>query len=489
MPPLTRGILVGAASLGAAFGLLWLLDRGIFQHRGEGEPRPETLSLEHRPRVDLGQTPVSTALNEEMALVTERVMAGVVSIQVQRSRMVMEKVSRGGQIREEEREVPEPGVGSGAIISREGHIVTNWHVVEGGEKTILVTLSGEESARPGKLIDKDEQRDIALLKIESHPGEVFTALRLGDSGKLRVGHMVMAMGSPFGLRETVTRGIISNCARRVSDTYTSYLQTDCVINPGNSGGPLVNLQGDIVGIVTRKLQGPDDQASAEGYGLAIPSNDLVLVLDSLMSKGRPQPYVGVTLENWPERYWVNARKEPEAAIVKGVTRDSPSEKAGLHLGDIVESVDGERIGNIYDFWRRVRLRKAGDTLNLTIRRAKEARKLKVILADLPESSAKPAKIRGLTVRQLRPFERNLLDLEDPTGLHVEATDPSSPLTPLLPRGTNVLHVADPDRVIVTVVATPEEFRKALDLRAATGGWIVTAATGEENQWVKFPPLP
>jgi serine protease Do len=488
MSPVMRRVSYAAAAFGAALGVLWLIDREIFKPGREQGEKPETIVLEQRPRVEAGMLPSWSALNAELALVTERVMPCVVSVQVQRRRMVPEEVNRGGSFHTEEREISESGVGSGSIISRDGYVLTNWHVVEGGENSVYVTLSGEESSRAAKLVDKDEQRDLALLKIEPRrEGEQFPALRLGDSGKLRRGHLVLAMGSPFGLRETVTQGIISHRARRVSDTYTSYLQTSCVINPGNSGGPLVDVHGDMVGLVTKKLLGPEEQASAEGYGLAIPSSDLMLVLDGLMNKGRPQPYVGVTLEDWPERYWLK-QEEAEAVAVKGVTRASPAEKAGLKLDDIIEVMDGERVTNIYDFWRRVRLHKAGDTLSLTIRRGKEAQQASLVLTNLPESSTKAEIVYGVTVRRLRSYERNLLNLADATGLRVEEVAPESPLAKVLSRRMNVLLVATPDGSTAITVATPEEFRKALEERAESGGNIIIGEAGEENRAVKFPPL-
>lgn len=494
MPPALRKIFFPLTALAAAFAVLWLVDHKFFRRGAAGE-EPEPYQMQQRPRVDLAQLPVSTALNDELALVVERVMPGVVSVHVERRRKVTEPVLRAGAPpREEEREITDPSVGSGALVTREGHILTNWHVVEGGEGSIAVTLNGEELPRRASLIDKDDQLDIAILKVEPRrKGETFPALRLGDSDKVRRGHMVLAMGSPFDLTETITWGIISHRERRVSDTYTHYLQTTCTINPGNSGGPLVNLQGDIIGIITRKLLGPDDNISAEGYGLAIPSNDAAEALERLLSKGRPRLYLGLTVDDWPERYW-QKQKSPEAVIVKGVTKRSPAEKAGLQFNDIIEAVDDARVTSTGEFRRHVHQKKVGDSLALTIRRGGAAQKLPVVLADFdkalpPESTAGPVTVRGVTVRPLRRYERNLLGQAESIGLAVEAVAADSPFSAVLSRGMNVLHVSDPARLTVTSIATPQEFSAALDALAATGGFIVTARPGERDRWIEFSPLP
>jgi serine protease Do len=489
MTPRWRTILTAVAAFAAGGGVLWMV-----QHRnGPAEQAPDSFTPEARPRVDLGQMPLWAALNEEQSLAVERVMPGVVSIQVQRRVMKKEPVLKGGKIEEVEREVIEPGVGSGAIVSKEGHIVTNWHVVEGGTDAIFVTLAGEETARHAALVDKDDQIDIALLRVEvRRKGEEFTALRFGDSDKVKRGHLVLAMGSPFNLRETVTNGIISHRERRVSDTLTAYLQTTCTINPGNSGGPLVNLEGDIIGIVTRKLLGPDEQASAEGYGLAIPGNDVFEAVDRLRSKGRPRIYLGLQVGDWPEGNW--QRGQPgEAVMVTGVWKLSPAEKAGLKLGDIIESVNGTRVTNGAEYRRATRGHKVGDTMKFTVRRDGAATELSAVLEDFdkavpPESTVPPATVRGVTVRVLRRSERNLLQLTEPVGLAVEAVTEDSPFAGLLRRGMNVLHVSSPDRATVKSVATPAELAAELDALAATGGLLVTAATGERDRWMSFPPL-
>lgn len=490
-----RRVCYAVAAVAAAFGLLWLVDRAVFQPR-RTIVSSDSYTVPDRPRVDIGQLPVSAMLNDERAHIVDRVMPGVVSIHVEREQTVTETVIRAGAPREEEHTVSEPGVGSGAFISKEGHIITNWHVVEGGEN-ILVTLYGEETARRASLLDKDDQLDLALLKVEPRrPGEEFAALRFGDSDKVKPGHMVLAMGSPFNLRETITDGIISHRERRVSDTYTAYLQTTCTINPGNSGGPLVNLEGDIVGLVTRKLLGPQSNAAAEGYGLAIPSNDVADAIDRLRSKDRPRLYLGITVVDWPEHFW-QKQKEPEAVVVKGVTRLSPAERAGLQLNDVIESINGTRIQSTGEYTRAIRQFKVGDAITLMVRRGAEVKTVKAVLADFdkalpPVAADKPATVHGVTVRVLRRGERNLLGLDQPIGLAVESVADSSPLAGILARGMNILHLSVPDRTAVdgiTSVASPAEFKTVLDSLSATGGFIIIGATGERDRWIEFPSFP
>jgi hypothetical protein len=243
----------------------------------------------------------------------------------------------------------------------------------------------------------------------------------------------------------------------------------------------------MVGIVTRKLLGPEEQASAEGYGLAIPSDDLKLALDSFLNKGRAQPYLGVTVEDWPEQYWLK-QEEAEAVVVKGVTRDSPAEKGGLKMNDVIESIDGERTTNTYDFWRRVRLHKPGETLAVIIRRGKETKQVQLVLADLPQASAKP--VYGVTVRPLLLWEHEFLNNpEAPAGLRVESVAPDSPLAGKLKPGMYLIYVATPNLETNTAPATSGEFQSLLDDLASSGGNFRLATPGKtEYETVEFPPL-
>ena len=309
----------------------------------------------------LDNADIASALNDAMADVVERTLPGVVSVHIDRQRVVEEvrPTVLGPMI--EKRIVREPGVGSGVIVSKEGLVLTNWHVVAGDDVLIRVTLHGDEEPRRATLVDKDESVDIALLKVElRQAGETFPWMVFGDSDLMRPGHFVFALGNPLNLAETVTQGIISNRSRRVSDTLDSYLQTDCAINPGNSGGPLVNLKGELIGINTRLVIGPQETPSGQAYGLAIPGNEALDAYERMIHKGRPRGYVGVTVDDWPVASYQTGRR-PESAVVVGVDKGSPAAEAGLRKDDLVRTLDGNPVRNSAEFFRRLRKKQVGET--------------------------------------------------------------------------------------------------------------------------------
>ena len=494
-----RSSVIPAAAFAAGAVLLWLAQK--YWLSPSPDLAPETFTPPSEPRLAPGQMKVAAALSEEFATAVDRVMPGVVSIQVQRRVMRPEKVMRKGRVETESREVLEPGVGSGAIISKEGHIVTNWHVVEGGTDAIFITLSGENTARHAMLVDRDEQADIALLRVEvRHRGETFTALRFGDSDKVRPGHLVLAMGSPFNLRETVTNGIISHRERRVSDTLTAYLQTTCIINPGNSGGPLVNLEGDIIGIVTRKLQGPDEHTAAEGYGLAIPGNDVLETVDRLRNAGRSRTYLGLSVIEYPENAWQRGQR-PEAVLVTGVWKNSPAEKAGLVQGDIITAVNGTRVTSGPEYRRSTLGRSAGETLTFAYRRKEADGTASAVLEDFekafpPRPRMEPRPVYGMRVRPLMGYEQNQLQLPPGEGLMVEEVEESSPFAELISAGMCIIHTSGPNPIgeRYAEIGSPETLETELKALAASGGnLIVRVPTPPDlplppDQPVAFPPL-
>ena len=390
---------------------------------------------------------IAEALNEAMANVVERTLPGVVSVHIDRQRVVDETVITGLGPRTEKRIVREPGVGSGVIVSKEGLVMTNWHVVAGDDVLIRVTLHGDEEPRRATLVDKDESVDIALLKVElRQAGETFPWMVFGDSDLMRPGHFVFALGNPLNLAETVTQGIISNRSRRVSDTLDSYLQTDCAINPGNSGGPLVNLKGELIGINTRLVIGPQETPSGQAYGLAIPGNEALDAYERMIHKGRPRGYVGVTVDDWPVASYQTGRR-PESAVVVGVDKGSPAAEAGLRKDDLIRTLDGNPVRSSAEFFRRLRKKQVGETLALEIRRGEESLSLRANVVDLksvfekeevPESRV----IAGMTVRGLRRAESMRLSLPDSGGALIVEVAEDSPLYGKVVPGEVILRATD-----------------------------------------------
>lgn len=233
------------------------------------------------------------------------------------------------------------GLGSGFIISPDGHIVTNNHVVAGASK-ISVYLSDRKEPYAAKLVGSDEQLDLAVLKIDAD--EKLPALSFGDSNKLEVGSWVIAIGNPYGLDHTVTVGVISAKGRPINingNQFTDLLQTDASINPGNSGGPLINLRGEVIGINTAI------NAQAQGIGFAIPSSTVTQVLEQLIHDGKvSRPWLGVILQPVTKElanYF--GLKEIEGVLISGVAENSPAQKAGLKRGDIILEYNKKKVNN------------------------------------------------------------------------------------------------------------------------------------------------
>ena len=282
-------------------------------------------------------------------------------------------------LQEPDRKPESSSLGSGVVVdAAAGLVLTNHHVIDkAGE--ILVTLHDGRRVQ-AKLVGSDPETDIAVLRI-SAPG--VTALPLGDSDRLRVGDFVVAIGSPFGLSQTVTSGIVSALGR--SDLgiegYESFIQTDASINPGNSGGPLVNLRGELVGLNTAILAPGGGNV---GIGFAIPVNMARAIMTQLVMHGEVRRgLLGVqTQDLTPALMQALGVKDRQGALVVRVDAGSPAQKAGLVEGDLVLMLDGKPIRNSADLRNKVGLVRAGETVSLEIVRAGEPRQLRVELTDL-----------------------------------------------------------------------------------------------------------
>jgi len=236
------------------------------------------------------------------------------------------------------------GLGSGFIVTADGYILTNEHVISGADK-IEVTLAGRDEPYPARKVGADHDLDLAVLKIDA--GGDLPTIPLGNSDSTRVGDWVIAIGNPYGLDHTVTVGVISAKGRPVTvedRRYKNLLQTDASINPGNSGGPLLNLNGEVVGINTAI------DAQAQGIGFAIPSSTVKSAFDELVNNGRIEhPWLGVYLQSvTKEVAQYLGLKDLNGALIAQVVENGPAAKAGLQRGDVITSYNGGNVGNPND---------------------------------------------------------------------------------------------------------------------------------------------
>lgn len=294
----------------------------------------------------------------------------------------------------------EQSLGSGVMVSSEGYIITNNHVVEQADE-IRVTLFDKRSFK-AKIIGADSKTDVAIVKIDA--GNL-PAIQWGDSDKLQVGEFVLAVGNPYGLNHTVTMGIISAVGRAnvgIAD-YEDFIQTDAAINPGNSGGPLVNTKGELIGINTAIFS---RSGGYQGIGFAVPSNMARLVMDQLVEKGKvTRGWLGVTIQELtPELSQKFGLRNSKGALVGDVAKGSPAEKAGIRRGDIILEFNGKTVKDVGNLRNLVAQSKAGSEVSVTLLRGEKEFSLKIIIAELPKeiSEVSPdnipddATVEGLT---------------------------------------------------------------------------------------------
>lgn len=259
------------------------------------------------------------------------------------------------------------GIGTGFIISKDGYIITNQHVIQGAEK-IEVDVEGYDEPLVAKAIGADFELDLAVIKVEA-PKDLPT-LSLGNSENVAVGDWVVAIGNPYGYDHTVTVGVVSAKGRPVGvedRSYKNLLQTDASINPGNSGGPLLNLKGEVVGINTAV------SAQAQGIGFAIPTSTVQSVIKDLLEEGKViRPWLGVSIQTVNQEIADYFKLEKaEGAIIAQVIPDSPAGKAGLQRGDIILEVNGQKVKTADELVERIRAMKVDDQAMLLIQRQGE----------------------------------------------------------------------------------------------------------------------
>jgi serine protease Do len=298
-------------------------------------------------------------------------------------------------------------LGSGFVIDPSGLVVTNNHVIEGADE-IIINFTDGTKLQVTKILGHDPKTDLALLKVE--PKKPLKAVTFGDSGKMRVGDWVMAIGNPFGLGGSVTVGIISATKRDINaGPYDDFLQTDAAINRGNSGGPLFNMDGQVIGVNTAIIS---PTGGSIGIGFAVPSNSAVQVIDQLKQYGETRRgWLGVQVQNVTEEIATSlGLQEPKGALVAKVSPDSPAAAAGIQPSDVILKFDGQPIENMRSLPRAVASTAIGKSVAVELLRKGHAMDLNVTIGRLPEEEDVEDAVKSEEELAPEPEREDLLGL-------------------------------------------------------------------------------
>ena len=426
----------------------------------------------------------------------EKVRTGVVNIQVSKKvkNVGLERFGRGnpfgdrnpfgdffGPFEGNQPDRKQQGVGSGFIMSKEGYILTNNHVVEDADQIKVKLADGKEF--DGKIVGRDPKTDLALVKIAGDSD--LQPLKLGNSDDLKVGNWVVAVGSPFGLEQTVTAGIVSAKGRVIgSGPYDNFIQTDASINPGNSGGPLINLQGEVVGINTAII------ASGQGIGFAIPINMAKEIAPQLQKRGHvTRGLLGVAIQDvTPELAKSLGLKDSKGALVSQVVPGGPADKAGIEQGDVIVNFDGRTVGDSKDLPRIVASTPVGKTVTVKLLRdGKEVeRQAKVGEMD-EENTSEAAKSPihpslGVTVQNLTPQIARELGLKKSAGVVVTGVEPGSPAAEAMIQVGDVIQAVNRKPV-----KNVDDFVKIVEKAKGGGSLLLLVQRGANSLFAAVTP--
>ena len=385
----------------------------------------------------------------------------------------------------QQREFRRRGLGSGFIIDAEkGYILTNNHVVDGADD-IRVRLPDKQELA-GKLIGADKQTDLAVVQIDAKD---LHALPLGDSDRLEVGEFVIAIGCPFGLRETVSSGIVSATGRSnlgIED-YEDFIQTDAAINVGNSGGPLLNIEGEVVGVNTAIFS---RTGGSVGVGFAIPINMAKDVIKQLVETGKvTRGFLGVMIQDLtPDLAKKLDVKESEGVVVSQVNAGTPAADAGIEPGDVIVEYGGESVANVAKLRAKVAVTRPGSEAKIVVVRGGERKSLTVKVAELTDSAIAAvrgggsAESLGLSVQDLTPEIARSLGIRAAGGVAVTTVDDAGPAA------AEGIQAGD---VILEVNRRPvrnaQEFQAALAKADLRDGILLLVANRAGNRFVVVRP--
>src|SRR6202790_908106 len=465
---------------------------------GQAQVKVEKFTPADKPSLDLNSVDVLQRLDEEYTKVANAVVPSVVSITTTKTvsrRMPVDPLELffGRRFSDESPQQKVTSLGSGVIVSKEGHIVTNNHVLNGTDDVTVQLSDGRQSK--AKIIGTDGQIDLAVLKIDL---ENLTPLPIGDSDKVRVGQIVMAIGNPFGLDESVSQGIISAKDRRaMNDSQVEFCQTDTAINPGNSGGPLVNIRGEVIGINTAIYS---ESGGNQGIGFAIPSNVVRAAMNSIISKGRViRGYLGVGIQpvttDIAEQFKLNSAR---GALVTDVTAGSPAEKAGIIRGDVIRKVNGYEVKDTVALVNRIAESDIGSNLTIDLVRDGESKTVMAQVieqpADLaarlnrnqnapdPSPNSQNAVFAGIEVKNLTPQLRSQANVPaSVNGVIVTRVDPSSGVAQELRPGDVI------EQINRQPVANVDEFQSLISRLDPDRPVMVGMARNRQRSFVIIQP--
>jgi serine protease Do len=327
-----------------------------------------------------------------------------------------------------ERDWQQRSLGSGVIVDPSGVVLTNAHVVERATDIDVVLQAGKK--QKAKVVGLDRRTDLAVLRLQGTGP--YPAARLGDSDRVKVGDWVLAIGSPFGLQQTVTAGIVSAKGRSIGQgAFDDFLQTDAAINPGNSGGPLVNMNGEIIGINTAILSRTGGNV---GIGFSIPANMAKAIYTELVAKGKiTRGWLGVSIQPLtPELAQSFGLEAPAGALIADVVQDSPAARAGIAAGDIIVEFDGKKVATPQDLQKIVAATAPGKGVPLRVWRNKASHAFEIKIGEIPEDNvaARPhgptPGALGLDVRPVTPDVARQLNLRSLEGVLVLRVEDDSP---------------------------------------------------------------
>jgi len=397
----------------------------------------------------------------------------------------MPRGPRPGNPQQQPDEEQPRGVGSGFILTSDGLIMTNAHVVDGADE-VIVTLTDKREFK-ARIIGTDKRTDVAVVKIEATG---LPAVKIGDITRLKVGEWVMAIGSPFGLENTVTAGIVSAKQRDTGD-YLPFIQTDVAINPGNSGGPLLNMRGEVVGINSQIYS---RSGGFQGISFAIPIDEAVRVSDQLRTTGRvSRGRIGVQIDQVSKELAESiGLGKAQGALIRGVESGAPAEKAGIEAGDVIVKFDGKPIEKSSDLPRMVGNIKPGTKAVVTVFRRGQMRDFNVVIAEIeaekpvrkasaPEIKpppSGPAQALGLSVSELPEAQKKELNVKG--GVKVDAVEGLAGRAGIR-EGDVIVAVAN------TEIASVKDFEATLAKVDKTKAFNILVRRGELAQFVMIRP--